>query len=113
MRTLTSVEAQNRFGELLDTAQREPIGITRRGRTVAFVVSPQEYEALAGGRSTAHSAVLVAAARSALSGFRGSGIGGSAARLVAERMRERAVERKTAPAPASTHPGTRRRIGNR
>ena len=31
MRTMTSVEAQNRFGELLDTAQREPITITRRG----------------------------------------------------------------------------------
>ena len=40
MRTVTSVEAQNRFGELLDNAQREPITITRRGRPVAFVLSP-------------------------------------------------------------------------
>jgi len=38
MRTMTSVEAQNRFGELLDAAQREPVTITRRGRAVAFVL---------------------------------------------------------------------------
>lgn len=42
MLTMTSVEAQNRFGQLLDAAQREPIAITRHGRTVAFVVSPQD-----------------------------------------------------------------------
>jgi len=34
MRTMTSVEAQNQFGQLLDAAQREPISITRRGRPV-------------------------------------------------------------------------------
>lgn len=100
MRTLTSVDAQNRFGELLDTAQREPVGITRRGRTVAFVVSPQEYEALAGGRSTAHSAALGAAARTALLAFRGSGSGGGSARLVADRAAERGAECKPAPAAA-------------
>lgn len=100
MRILTSVDAQNRFGEMLDTAQREPVGITRRGRTVAFVVSPHEYEALSAGRSTVHSAVLVAAARSALSAFRGSGRGGSTARLVADRQSERAAERKPTPASA-------------
>ena len=42
MKTLTSVEAQNHFGELLDTAQREPVTITRRGRPVAVVLSPQD-----------------------------------------------------------------------
>ena len=46
MRTMTSVEAQNRFGELLDAAQREPVTITRRGRTVAFMVSSQDMEEL-------------------------------------------------------------------
>jgi antitoxin Phd len=40
--TITSVEAQNRFGQLLDTVQREPVAITRHGRPTAFVVSPQE-----------------------------------------------------------------------
>lgn len=46
MQTLSSVEAQNRFGQLLDAAQREPVGITRRGRPVAFIVSAQEMEEL-------------------------------------------------------------------
>jgi prevent-host-death family protein len=46
MRTVTSVEAQNRFGELLDNAQREPITITRRGRPVAFVLSPADMKEL-------------------------------------------------------------------
>jgi prevent-host-death family protein len=43
---MTSVEAQNRFGQLIDTAQREPVAITRHGRTAAFVVSPQDMEEL-------------------------------------------------------------------
>jgi len=42
MRTMTSAEAQNHFGELLDAAQREPVSITRRGRPVAFMVSQQD-----------------------------------------------------------------------
>jgi antitoxin Phd len=42
MSILTSARAQNRFGELLDIAQREPVAITRHGRPVAFVVSAQE-----------------------------------------------------------------------
>jgi prevent-host-death family protein len=46
MRTMTSVEGQNHFGMLLDSAQREPVSITRRGRPVAYMFSPQEYEAL-------------------------------------------------------------------
>jgi prevent-host-death family protein len=50
MKTLTSVEAQSRFGELLDTAQREPVTITRRGRTVAIILSPQDLADLIEGR---------------------------------------------------------------
>ena len=37
MRTMTSVEAQNRFGELIDSAQREPISITRRGLSLIHI----------------------------------------------------------------------------
>ena len=47
MITVTSVEAQSRFGELVDRSQREPIAVTRRGRTVAFVVSGHDMQALA------------------------------------------------------------------
>jgi prevent-host-death family protein len=48
MRTVTSVEAQNHFGELLDNAQREPITITRRGRPVAYIVSKEAYHDMTG-----------------------------------------------------------------
>lgn len=46
MITVTSVEAQNRFGELIDRSQREPVEITRRGRTVAYVVSEHDMQEL-------------------------------------------------------------------
>lgn len=46
MLTVTSVEAQSRFGELIDRAQREPIEVTRRGRTVAYVVSEHDMREL-------------------------------------------------------------------
>lgn len=41
MRTMTSLEAQNHFGEMIDTSQREPVLITRRGQPVSVVISPQ------------------------------------------------------------------------
>jgi len=50
MVTMTSVEAQNRFGQLLDTVQREAVAITRHGRPAAFVVSPQEMDELLNAR---------------------------------------------------------------
>ena len=85
MRTMTSVEAQNHFGMLLDTAQREPVTITRRGRPVAFLLSPQEFGALSQGIANDATRELIAA-------FRGSGTGGSSARLVADREAERLRE---------------------
>ena len=39
MITITSLQAQNKFGELIDTSQREPVVITRRGRPTSFVMS--------------------------------------------------------------------------
>lgn len=81
MRTMTSVEAQNHFGLLLDTAQREPVTITRRGRPVAYLFSPHTYNALVQGRSD----IAQPSTAELLAAFRGSGNGGSAARLVAER----------------------------
>ncbi|WIG54360.1 MAG: hypothetical protein OJF61_000146 [Rhodanobacteraceae bacterium] len=66
MRTLTSVEAQNRFGELLDAAQREPVTVTRRGRPVAFVVSPQDMREVLDARNQRSKAVADFEAWSAL-----------------------------------------------
>jgi prevent-host-death family protein len=47
MITVTSVEAQSRFGELIDRSQREPVEVTRRGRVVAYVVSSHDMQELA------------------------------------------------------------------
>lgn len=47
---VTSVEAQNRFGQLIDMAQRETITVTRHGRPAAFIVSPHDMEELLDAR---------------------------------------------------------------
>ena len=57
MLKMTSVEAQNGFGRLLDTAQREPVAITRHGRPAAFLVSPREMEELLDARRKRSQAV--------------------------------------------------------
>ena len=44
MITMTSAEAQNSFGKLIDLAQRETVSITRHGRPAVFVVSPRDME---------------------------------------------------------------------
>ena len=84
MLTLTSVEAQNRFGQLLDAAQREPVTITRHGRPVAMLVAAQDYAALLGERVATQAAAQ--AGRSAIDAFRGAGSGGTVAQLLADRQ---------------------------
>ncbi len=46
MHTLSSTDAQQRFGQMLDLVQREPVSIHKRGRRVAVVVSSERYEEL-------------------------------------------------------------------
>jgi prevent-host-death family protein len=58
MITVTSVEAQNRFGQLLDMARREPVTVTRHGRPAAFIVSPQDMEDLLDVRARRGQAVM-------------------------------------------------------
>ena len=79
MITITSVEAQNHFGHLLDTAQREPITITRRGRPVAMLMAIQEFEARQQQGSASR------AAQNAIAAFRGAGKGGTVEQLLADR----------------------------
>jgi antitoxin Phd len=50
MITVSSMDAQNRFGQLLDTVQREPVTITRHGRTAAFMISPRDMQDLQDAR---------------------------------------------------------------
>ena len=46
MQILTSRDAQTNFGMLIDSAQKEPIKITRRNRPIAVVISNEEYDRL-------------------------------------------------------------------
>ena len=46
MKTFAAKEAKNGFGRLLDTAQREPVTIEKKGRPVAVVLSLEEYQRL-------------------------------------------------------------------
>ncbi|TWO71736.1 type II toxin-antitoxin system Phd/YefM family antitoxin [Caenimonas sedimenti] len=62
MITVTSVEAQNSFGKLLDQAQREPVVVTRHGRPAAFIVSPQDMSELMDARVKRSKAVAEFAA---------------------------------------------------
>jgi PHD/YefM family antitoxin component YafN of YafNO toxin-antitoxin module len=46
MQTFTANEAKTRFGEFLDRAQREPIGVLKQDRMVGVMVSVQDFEAM-------------------------------------------------------------------
>ena len=54
---VTSMDARNRFGQLLDTVQREPVAITRHGRVAAFMVSPLDMQHLQNVRGKRTAAV--------------------------------------------------------
>lgn len=41
---MTATDAKNRFGELLEMARKQPVFIQKNGRTVAVMVSPEEYQ---------------------------------------------------------------------
>jgi prevent-host-death family protein len=43
--TITATDAKNRFGELLDLARKEPVHVQKNGRTVAVLVSIEQFEA--------------------------------------------------------------------
>jgi prevent-host-death family protein len=89
---MTSVEAQNHFGELLDAAQHEPVSITRRGRPVAFVVSQQEYDMLSQRLTAVNNQSLQASAQAAIAAFRGCGPKGATAALLQDRQADRLSE---------------------
>lgn len=46
MRYVSATDAKQRFAEVIDAAQREPVTIRRQRRDVAVVLSPQEYDRL-------------------------------------------------------------------
>lgn len=44
MKSIAAKDAKNKFGEMLDTVQREPLTIEKHGRAVAVIMSAQEYQ---------------------------------------------------------------------
>jgi prevent-host-death family protein len=48
MRTMSSIDSKNRFGQLLDAAQRAPVTVTKNGRPAAVVMSVENYERMRG-----------------------------------------------------------------
>ncbi|MDE0008623.1 MAG: type II toxin-antitoxin system Phd/YefM family antitoxin [Gammaproteobacteria bacterium] len=46
MQVTTAREARNRFGQLLDRAQRRPVAISKNGRAVTVMLSVAQYERL-------------------------------------------------------------------
>lgn len=44
MKTFTALEAKNRFGQVIDAAQREPVTVTRQGRPSVVILSAEEYQ---------------------------------------------------------------------
>ena len=48
MKEITAREAKNRFGQLLDAAQRTPVSVTKNGRAVTVMLSTQLYDQLRG-----------------------------------------------------------------
>jgi prevent-host-death family protein len=46
MAQITATDAKNRFGQVLEMAQAEPVRIQKNGRDVAVVLSPEQYAAL-------------------------------------------------------------------
>lgn len=46
MKYMSSKDAKNGFGRLLDTALAEPVTIEKHGRAVVVVLSVEEYERL-------------------------------------------------------------------
>ncbi|KAF3983621.1 MAG: type II toxin-antitoxin system Phd/YefM family antitoxin [Methylococcales symbiont of Hymedesmia sp. n. MRB-2018] len=46
MKTISSKEVQNSFGAFLDTAQREPVMVTRRNRPVGVMLSMENLPAI-------------------------------------------------------------------
>ena len=41
---MTALEAQTRFGQLIDVAPRRPVTVTKNGRAAVVVMSVQDYE---------------------------------------------------------------------
>jgi prevent-host-death family protein len=63
MKTYTATEAKNKFGQLLDDAQRGPVRIEKHGRASSYVVSEADYEVIQAQKEKALKDILDASQR--------------------------------------------------
>jgi prevent-host-death family protein len=85
MKEISSTEAKTHFGALLDTAQREPVTIHKKGRAVAVILSMQDFEA--------HQAMKLKLLQQAIDEGLASGLSDrSIAELIAEAERDAAAD---------------------
>lgn len=59
MSEITATDAKNKFGQLLEMAQAEPVRIQKNGRDVAIVMSPEQYGQLVAASNSARVNPLV------------------------------------------------------
>ncbi len=48
MQTISALDAKNRFGQLIDAAQRGPVTVTKKGRPVTVMLSIEDFERMRG-----------------------------------------------------------------
>ncbi len=48
MKEINARAAKNQFGQLLESAQRGPVRVTRRGRSAGVLLSEEQYQRLRG-----------------------------------------------------------------
>ena len=48
MKEIAARDAKNHFGQLLDSAQRAPVRVTKNGRPVGIMMSVEQYDRLRG-----------------------------------------------------------------
>jgi len=46
IRVVSSTEAQNQFGKLIEDAKKEPVMVQKNGRDQVVIISAEDYEAL-------------------------------------------------------------------
>ena len=44
MTSVTASEAKQKFGQLIDKAQHTPVQIVRHGRSIAYLISDEDYQ---------------------------------------------------------------------
>ena len=64
MSTITATEAKNKFGQVLEAAQAEPVHVQKNGRDVAVVLSADQYARLTENTPKVRPAVEALIARS-------------------------------------------------